>query len=331
VEIRKPTASTVFGNRNREMRKSILLATIVVLFLSGVVQAGVTGDPAADGWTLVGNSLEKGVYVTGSGNYGYDAYGAGFAVQAGSNLEISDGSLSWLAGDTVVAVGGVFQTITATEAGWTAFSGGSVNGLLPTVSPYSGPKLQAKFGTADASWYTSTAAPGAGNGVSGSDYGGERVQVRTSGYFQTGTPTVGQTEPWTWDLNSGQLLVLDKDTHIVWRQGTTDVNPEKEVARMIWIWDNTAHQVSSWELLLNVSLMDRLYPGFTGLLPAIGDPAIMTVQNHDSGLYTDALVSTTALAAAAPVPEPLTMATAFFAIGGLGTYIRRRRKAAAKL
>ena len=29
-----------------------------------------------------------------------------------------------------------------------------------------------------------------------------------------------------------------------------------------------------------------------------------------------------------PVPEPLTMASAFFAIGGLGAYIRRRTSAA---
>ena len=73
------------------------------------VSASITGNPLTDGWTSYGNSLASGTYVTGSGNYGYEAFGAGLTVQAGSNLEISAGSLSWLAGDTVLGVGGIFQ------------------------------------------------------------------------------------------------------------------------------------------------------------------------------------------------------------------------------
>ena len=280
-------------------------------FIGSAFATIVTGDPSSDsGWALTGHSLKNGVYVKGSANYGYDAYGAGLTVQAGSNLEITDGTYSWLAGDEVVGVGGFFRDITAAEADWAAFSGGTVNGLLPTTEPYSGPKLQAKFGTADASWYTSTLAPNSGNGNSSSSSGGGRVQVRTSAYFQTGTPLSGQTEPWTWDGYSGQILVLDKESHIDW---DGDDSLDKRVARMIWIWDDTAKQVTSWQLLLNVSLLDRVAPAsFSGLLPSTGDMAIMTVQDND-GSYTDALVTT--------VPEPMTL----YLLGFGGLLLLRRK------
>ena len=284
---------------------------ISVAAMTASSHASVTGDPSADGWISGGHSLENGVYVTGNANYGFDVYSAGFTVQGGSNLEISDGSLSWLSGDTVVGVGGEFQSITAAEAGWGSISGNAVNQLLPTSSPYSGPKLQAKFGTANATWFTSTAAPGGGNGNSSSANGGGRVQVRTSGFFQTGTPVVGQDEPWTWDGNSGQLLVLDKPSHIAWSDPV-----DKRVARMIWVWDGTLNKVASWELLLNVSLMDRLNPSFAGLLPDIGDKAVLTVQQGD-GAFTDALVDI------APIPEPASFG--LFVIGGMALAARRRR------
>jgi len=55
-------------------------------------------------------------------------------------------------------------------------------------------------------------------------------------------------------------------------------------------------------------------PGFDGLV----DGLEITLTNADVGQVNFV---------AAPVPEPLTMASAFFAIGGLGTYIRRRTRA----
>jgi hypothetical protein len=293
----------------------VCAAVFGVLMLTASGHAAVSGDPVADGWALTGNSLENGVHVRGSANYGYDAYTAGLTVQSGSDLEISDDSLSWLVGDTVIGVGGVFNAISAEDAGWTSYSGNAVNSLLPTTSPYSGPKLQAKFGTADATWSASTTAPSGGNGNSSSSSGGGRVQVRTSAYFRTGTPLGGQTEPWTWDGNSGQLLVLDKVSHIKWDSGaySTDLL-DKKFARMIWIWDDVNHQVASWQLLLNVSLMDRANPSFAGLLPGIGDMAIMTVQDND-GAYTDAVV--------AIAPEPTSLA--LIGAGGLVLLRRRRR------
>ncbi len=284
----------------------------VLALLSSAQAASVTGVPSADaGWTLAGHSLENGVHVKGSANYGFNAYRSGFTVQAGSNLEIVDAvdpALDWLVGDTVLGVGGEFASITAGEAGWAALSGIGVNSLLPASS---GPKLQAKFGTADATWFTSTVAPASGNGNSSSSSGGGRVQVRTSGFFQTGTPTVGQTEPWTWDGNSGELLVLDKDGHIDWAGASSQ--PSKYTARMIWNWDAVLLQVSSWQLLLNVSLLDRQAPGdFTGLMPSIGDPAVLTVQNG-AGAFTDALVDV--------IPEPASLA-----LLGLGALVVLRRR-----
>lgn len=179
------------------------------LLLAGAAQAAavsVTGDPVADGFVLQGNSLENGVYVKGTANYSYDAYSLAFSIAPGSNLEISDGANSWLAGDQVVAIGGVFRLdITGDDAnslGWDAISGTTVNSLLPPN--VDNVKLQVKFGTAGADWSTSTAAPGSGNGESGTSHGGNRVQVRTSAYFRVHDDNVPQDgEGWTWADDSG--------------------------------------------------------------------------------------------------------------------------------
>jgi hypothetical protein len=285
---------------------------IVVFAGSSAPAASITGNPATDGWVSFGNSLQNGVYVDGVANYGFNTYSAGLAVQAGSILDISDGSNSWLAGDTVLGVGGVFQSITAAQAGWSAFSGGAVNSLLPSGQNPSALKLQAKFGTSLATWSTSTIAPGPGNGNGSSGNGGGRVQVRTSGWFGATEVTDGQTEPWTWAGNSGQLLVLDKDSHIEWDGGSPP--PSKYAARMIWHYDASSGHVDSWELLLDVSLLNRLAPGH--LLPSIGNNAILTVQNAD-GAHTNALVTV--------VPEP--GAAALLITAGLGVlyYVRRHR------
>ncbi len=292
------------------MRVLIALCVIGVILTANVAFAGlvnVTGNPGTDGLTLYGNSLQNGVYVGGNANYGYTAYGAGFAIQSGSNLAQGD----WRVGDNVLAVGGTFTGITASEAGWSSFTGGGVNALLSSVS--SGPKLQAKFGNSAAAWTTSTMAPGSGNGVGSLSYGdgdmtnGAAIQIRTGTYYDAAY----------WSSHAGTLLALAKDSHVESTASSSVLALDSDVARIMWTV-NGAGKVDSWELFLNVSLIARENPAYTGLLPAIGNAAIMTVQNNDAA-YTNALV------AAAPVPLP--PAALLFAPGLAGLIgIRRRLK-----
>ena len=270
------------------------LCLITISLLPAVSLAGITGDPGTDGFTSFGNSLENGVYVRGNANYGYDAYGAGFTIESGSNLNISDGSYSWLTGDTVLAVGGKFSDITAGEAGWTGFTGATVNSAL---SNSTGPKLQAKFGTSDA-WSTSTIAPDSGNGLGSGSLDAGTIQIRSSGYFSASD----------WSVNANQLMLLDKPGHIDW--AVSDDENLYRVARLMWTFNSTTQEVDSWEILLNVSLLGRLFPD--AALPGLGNEVIMTVQNGDNA-YTDALVTA--------VPEPATLC-----LLGLGGLLLRKRR-----
>ena len=287
----------------------LVTAVLVLLCLGGIAQAAVTGNPLADGWTSGGNSLSNGVYVRDPANYGFETYAGLLAVSSGSNLEISDGANSWLVGDTVLGVGGRFANITASEAGWTAFTGNLVNSILGEDT-----KFVAKFGTSLASFAPSTIAPAAGTGLGsmGTNGGNGAVQVRTSGWFY-GYTHLPETNT-TWSGNSGQLMLLDKPTHIV-RNGTAA--PDADVARLMWIWNPTAGHVDSWEILLNTSQLRRLDPTFLGPDPSGGNKAIASVQRRD-GVYTDALVTMPA------VPEPSSIIAL---LGGLGSLlaIRRRR------
>jgi hypothetical protein len=289
------------------MSRFTTAACFLSLFLVGnTVWAGsITGSPILDGWTFGGNSLANGVYVGGTANYGFDTYSTVISVQAGSNLAISDGANSWLAGDTVLGVGGRFVNITAADAGWSAFTGNAVNRLLGIDG--AALKLQAKFGTDLATFSASTLAPVAGNGLGslGSNGGLGAVQIRTSAWFYAPD----------WSAASGILQLLDKSSHIE-RNGATTT--DADVARLMWIWD-TDH-VDTWEILLNTSLLARLYPGL--LAPAAGDAVIMTVQNRDSS-YTNALVTTEAV-----VPEPATLSLAL--LGGLGLALAWQRRKQAR-
>ncbi|MFP4054393.1 MAG: PEP-CTERM sorting domain-containing protein [Phycisphaerae bacterium] len=294
-----------------------MVLAVICLMAASVQAANVTGDPAADGWHYHGNALDNGLYAAGSANYNYEMYSASFAVQSGSNLEISDGGYSWQAGDTILGAGGKFTDITASEAGWDNFTGNTVNSLLAEDA---GPRLQVKMGTADATWSTSDTAPDDGGGYTSTSGGGGdgAVLFRTSSWFEAGdsaSPSSG--EGYTWDDNSGQVLVLDKDSHI-WRVDDGEyVSPDREAARMIWNWDSQNGVVDGWELLLNVSLLDRLDDsGNDWDTPAPGDPFVWSVQDRDDDV-TDAVD--------ASVPEPATMG--LLALGGLALIRRRRRTA----
>ncbi len=276
------------------MKKLILATAAIALLCIGVAaQAGVTGNPLLDGWASGGNSLSNGVYVRNPANYGFDTFSALLTVTPGSTLAVDDGANSWLAGDTVLGVGGKYASITPGEAGWSAFTGGAVNSLWSGTQLI---KIQGKFGTAASDFSASTVAPGAGNGAGSLGTNGKlgAVQIRSSAYFDAAT----------WSAGSGTLMLLDKASHIE-RSGAAA--PDTDVSRLIWNWDAGNARLGSWEILLNASLLDRLYPTLSGSSPAAGVNAILTVQNGD-GAYTDALVTIPAA-----VPEP----SSFIALGAL--------------
>ncbi|TSA44658.1 PEP-CTERM sorting domain-containing protein [bacterium] len=276
---------------------TVLTAAVLCIFLQGTSFATVTGNPEADGWTFGGHSLENGVYVRNSANYGFNTYRTQITIASGSQLNIADGTYSWNAGDNVLGLGGEFASITASEAGWSAFTGNGVNSILGEDT-----KFVTKFGTANATFAASTVAPDAGDGLGslGTNGGTGAVQVRSTGWFYAAD----------WIAGSGQLMRLNKTDHIE-RVGTSA--PDDHVARLMWLWDGTSH-VASWEILLNTSLLDRLAPsGFAGLTPTAGDLAIIAVQRRD-GVYTDALVTV--------VPEPATIC--LLGLGGLALLRKRR-------
>lgn len=298
-------------------RKSVSLGTAVSAFMMMAVassQAAVTGNPQTDGWTSHGTSLDNGIYVRGDGNYSYDVYSTALTITANSGLEANAGANSWLVGDTVLGAGGIFSTTTASESGWGAFTGVGVNSLF---SSSSGPKLQAKFGSAANSWSTSTVAPDAGNGLGSLSNDTKGVQIRTGTYYTpTGpayVPNQDQAGTLGWDTNAGQLMSLAKSSYLSF-SGGSGLSGNRDVARVIWTGTNNTGEPASWELLLNVTLLGRLNPLSTGL-PGAGDPILLTVQDND-GKFTDAKVET--------VPEP-------GAVGVLGfcaiALLRRRRRA----
>ncbi len=285
------------------MMNRLWLAALTVLLAISVVgladAASVSGNPSADGWTSGGNSLSNGVYVRESGNYAFDTYSSVLTVSTGDMLNISDGTFSWLAGDTVIGVGGVFANITASEAGWGAFTGGAVNGLLSEAT-----KFVAKFGTSGATFSPSTVAPGAGNGVgSTSAAGSGGVFMRSTGWFYAAD----------WLAHSGTLMDLDKPEHIS-RNGAAV--PAYQCGRLIWNWNAASQHVDSWQMLLNTSLLNRLQPGLP--TPGAGNYCIVAVQQRE-GAYTDARVQL-------PVPEPAGVLALLSGIGMLGAGMIRRRK-----
>lgn len=295
--------------------KWMVCLLVIVLAGNAALATPITGNPAADGWTSFGNSLQKGVYVRGEANYGFNTYSTSMTIASGSVLDITDGSYSWRVGDTVLGVGGEFASITAGAAGWGGFSGNAVNSLLPAVY---GPKLLAKFGTSASTFSASTLAPGAGNGLgsNGTNGGSGAVQVRASdSYPDHYDPAYLRS----WHDDSGALLPPAKSSHIE-RVGTSA--PDLRVARLIWLWDPITSGPGSWEILLNVSLLDRTQPVAAGWTPAIGDKAILSVQNVNA-FYTDGLVTTTA------IPEPGTIVLLVTGAIGLLAYAWRRRRRAA--
>lgn len=274
----------------------ILIMTVALVLPA----SALTGNPSADGWVLTGSSLANGIYVRGSENIAFDIYTTQFTVTDASVFSLAghDGDAfstyygdsdwtkadarTWAAGDTVIGIGGVFNSITAAAAGWDNFSGKSVNSTIDNENRF---RLQAKFGTDNATWSTSTIAPGSGNGSGSTSYGNPGFLVRTSGWHSLAA----------WEAFEGTMLGLQNVSHM---GGGYAV----DAARVIWTWDEASNRPASWQILINTSLMGA-DDDFT--------TAIASVQIGSAG-YTDALTQI--------VPEPATML-----LLGLGGLMLRRR------
>ena len=258
--------------------------------------AAITGDPSVDsGWQFAVNSLANGTYARGEGTFSFDIYTSSFSVEAGSSLEISDGGFSWLAGDTILGLGGKFVDITAAEAGWAAFqlnaySGGGV-AVNDDVSGSSRPV--GKWAAAGSPLTTSTTAPFQ-NGNGTSDFSG--------GAAGNGAMLARITNNRT-SVGAGTIHLLD----LVQRYDGTGTavlasgsNPDLlKVARGIYIWSTdffAAGHIGSWEYLLNVSLLEREFA--YSAYPTAGDQAVLSVQ-RGTNRFTDGLVRI--------VPEPGTL------------------------
>ncbi len=312
------------------MQKSIAFAATLALIICSSLSAQaatITGNPVNDGWTKGGNSLANGTYIRGEGTFSFDIYSAAFTVEAGSNLDIAAGSYSWLPGDQIVGLGGKFVTTDATTAGWSAFqpnpyipSNGDGVAVNDDVSSSSRPV--AKFGTSTSNFTPSTTAPfqdGNGNGsLSAPDgHGGDGAILAriTSNRNSGGAGQLGLPDRVDRYDAVGNLILSTSSSAQV-----TDAN-FRNVARLMYTWSNefAAGHIGTWQFVINVSLLERVYP--YNAYPQPGDQANMSVQRGDNR-FTDGLA---AIPQAAVVPEPASLAI-WVLLGASAIFYHRRRR-----
>lgn len=90
------------------MRSLFVGAAVALSIMVGsAVAAPVTGNPAADGWTLQGRSTDTGTFVRkGTGKlYDFAVYSIGFVLDGSSPL--ASVSAAWQGGDRILGLGGV--------------------------------------------------------------------------------------------------------------------------------------------------------------------------------------------------------------------------------
>lgn len=315
-----------------KIRQALPILALTLGTLQATTATALSGNPLADGWAYGGHSLDQGAYVRGSANIGFDMYSTKFIVSDSSAFSLAghsgagfddyydndkgdrtwdtDTARNWGVGDTVIGIGGMFSDITATEAGWSAFTGNAVNSNIDGEYRL---RLQAKIGTDAASWSASTLAPGAGDGSGSSDDGGlGSLFVRTSGWHSLST----------WENQAGKIFGLQDPGHIL-RDGT---GVGVDAARVIWTWDAAHNRAGSWQLLVNLSLVDSDAPLNFGMLPDIGNAVIGSVQVNNAA-YTDSLMSIGGYAAGYPLAEvPVPAAVWLFGSGLMALAGVARRK-----
>ena len=273
---------------------TVLAASLTFALSAGSVTAAtISGNPAADGWELQGNSLAQGVYVRGARGYDYDVYAQEFIL--GASNPLFNISANWQAGDIVVGFGGVAkEALNQTFRSVTKF-GGSVNN---TFAPESVPFANDGIG--------STANGGPGTVLTGFNF------TRASGALNG-----------AWN---GELVIPQTFRYI--NAASTALNYDsnaavKDYARILALFSGAGTSsdpniVTSWQSFINISAMER-DSLFGGTVPGRGAPSIVTRQQSTSS-------ATDAFAVATPIPLPAAGWLLLGGLGALGFAARRKRK-----
>lgn len=258
-------------------RSVVSMGAVALVALVGGASAlaSPTGNPAADGWISGGNALANGSYIRGAGLWSFEMYASNTTLAPGSALLTTVGSSTWNVGDQVLGLGGVFVAApSAPDNGWGPFS--SYTGATNTNTT-SSLRMLGKWGTDPSSWSASTFVPGNGNG-NGSHSGG---------FGGLGSVLLANSAADLGSFASGSLR-LPSVAQIY--TGSSAINIDPSVGRMMYIYDSST-TVSSWQLFLNVSLLDSLYGSTYSDLPAWGDRHAISLQRGtNSTLLQDSMM-----------------------------------------
>lgn len=234
--------------------------------------ASLTGNPATDGWTYLGNSAPGGNYIDGAGAYSADMYTTAFTLSSGSPLISALGGYNWSIGDTIVGVGGVF---TATGNGDLTYSGSG--GSTST-------RIVIKYGSASAAW-TTTPPP------SGSLVNGGVGSVLLGTYAYDFSPA-----------NSGVLITPASSPQQQTGPSSGNVTSiSAYMGRVTTEW--SGGEMVGFESFLNLTLLNATYPT-SGV--ALGNKFVLDLQRGTSSTAFQNSLGTLPSEITA-VPEPATM------------------------
>ncbi|MGY6632437.1 MAG: hypothetical protein ACXIU8_01645 [Alkalilacustris sp.] len=280
---------------------SMVLAALVACVGSGSQAATVSGNPALDGWQFLGNSLDDGTYVRGTGGFDFAAFGTEFVLQSGPLLGTSP---NWQIGDVILGFGGIMNT--------------TVNATLRAVT---------KLGGADSGF---TAAGPAGPGEGGTAAGGPGTVLVAYRFMRDDSATLRAPEMNGTLLRAETFVLVDRSGQSMSFGSDSDAT---DYARVMAVFEGSGtaddpHVVRSWQTYLNLSALTR-DSRLGAVVPDPGAPSIVSFQQSHSNNFTDALVQLDAAGQPlAVIPLPATGWLLLGALGALAMAGRMRRRAA---